>query len=464
MKQCPTCSEQFADKFGFCPVDGTQLGGDAAPVVATADAPARAEESQVTMRAAADGHGNGNGAGPAATDYPHGSEAGEETAAAGAASAVGGFASNDDGLYHLTILEDQGLTRRLIQELKETAHEAELTWPEFKRDPYGFSKRSVAAYSRAGWKFFSQRNVALATVSSVLVISVFVATIIALDRVRAGDDSARNPYENLELVGMIDQEIPKEQEQPKKEGAAGTNEGKGGGSKPKQEKPQGGGGGGRNEATPASAGKLPTAVLQPVILPASPRPPTVKNPQLAMAPTMDVDPALIKPDLSDRPFGLPNSTATVPSSGGGSGGGMGEGSGGGMGSGDGGGLGPGRGGNTGGGDRREGGGGPGGGGEGVDYNRNFKATEVTRKAVITYRPEPNFTEEARKNNVTGVVRLRAVLAASGGVSNISVLKGLPDGLTERAIAAARQIRFTPAQKDGRPVSQYVVIEYNFNIY
>jgi protein TonB len=144
---------------------------------------------------------------------------------------------------------------------------------------------------------------------------------------------------------------------------------------------------------------------------------------------------------------------------------MGEGQGGGMGPGEGTGLGPGRGGNTGGGDRHDGGGGPGGGGGGgVDYSRPFSQKDVTRKALITFKPEPGFTEEARKNNVTGVVRLRAILHASGGVQGISVVKGLPDGLTEKAITAARQIRFTPAEKDGRSVSQYVVLEYNFNIY
>jgi hypothetical protein len=50
------------------------------------------------------------------------------------------------------------------------------------------------------------------------------------------------------------------------------------------------------------------------------------------------------------------------------------------------------------------------------------------------------------------------------VSGVSVIKGLPDGLTEKAISAAKQIRFSPAQKDGRTVSQYIVLEYNFNIY
>ena len=100
----------------------------------------------------------------------------------------------------------------------------------------------------------------------------------------------------------------------------------------------------------------------------------------------------------------------------------------------------------------------------VDYTRPFKQGEVTRKALITFKPEPGFTEEARRFSVVGVVRLRAILHSSGEMRNVSVVKGLPHGLTESSVAAAVRIRFTPAQKDGRPVSQYVVLEYNFNIY
>jgi TonB family protein len=99
-----------------------------------------------------------------------------------------------------------------------------------------------------------------------------------------------------------------------------------------------------------------------------------------------------------------------------------------------------------------------------DGDGPYKHGEVERKAVIVYKPAPAFTEEARKNNVTGVVRLRAVLSSSGRVTNISVIKPLPDGLTERAIYAARHLMFFPAQKEGREVSQYIVLEYNFNIY
>ncbi len=106
------------------------------------------------------------------------------------------------------------------------------------------------------------------------------------------------------------------------------------------------------------------------------------------------------------------------------------------------------------------------GGAGRDVNQDgpFKQAGVTKKAAILSKPEPGFTEEARKNDVDGVVRLRAVLSSWGQVTKISVIEGLPDGLTEKAIAAARQIKFTPAQKDGRPVSQYIVLEYHFTIY
>jgi TonB family protein len=62
------------------------------------------------------------------------------------------------------------------------------------------------------------------------------------------------------------------------------------------------------------------------------------------------------------------------------------------------------------------------------------------------------------------VVLKAVFSSSGQVTGIRAVSGLPYGLTERAIAAARQIRFQPAMKDGRAVSQYIQIEYNFNLY
>ena len=94
----------------------------------------------------------------------------------------------------------------------------------------------------------------------------------------------------------------------------------------------------------------------------------------------------------------------------------------------------------------------------------FKAREVTRKARILAKPAPQYTEEARRNEVSGTVMLRVVLSSTGHVSNMQVMSGLPYGLTENALEAARRIEFIPAVKDGRYVSQQVLIEYNFNLY
>lgn len=94
----------------------------------------------------------------------------------------------------------------------------------------------------------------------------------------------------------------------------------------------------------------------------------------------------------------------------------------------------------------------------------FRANEVSQKATIILKPSPEYTEEARQKGVAGTVSLQAVLDSSGRVAAIRTISGLPDGLTEKAIKAARKIYFLPAMKDGKRVSQYIKIEYNFNVY
>jgi TonB family protein len=100
----------------------------------------------------------------------------------------------------------------------------------------------------------------------------------------------------------------------------------------------------------------------------------------------------------------------------------------------------------------------------TDYSRVFAQREVDTRAELLDRPKPRYTDSARQNNVQGTVVLRVVLSADGSVGSISAIRGLPNGLTEQAIAAARRIKFVPAKKDGRPVSVTVTVEYNFSVY
>lgn len=96
--------------------------------------------------------------------------------------------------------------------------------------------------------------------------------------------------------------------------------------------------------------------------------------------------------------------------------------------------------------------------------RIFVGKEVDTKARLLSKPEPSYTDKAKKNQVVGTVILKAVFSASGKVTNIRVAQSLPDGLTERAIAAARQIKFIPASREGKFVSMWMQLEYNFNLY
>ncbi|HEV2864796.1 MAG TPA: energy transducer TonB [Pyrinomonadaceae bacterium] len=90
----------------------------------------------------------------------------------------------------------------------------------------------------------------------------------------------------------------------------------------------------------------------------------------------------------------------------------------------------------------------------------FNAADLDRKARILDKPAPDFTDAG----ATGVVRLRAVLAADGKVKHVYVQRGVSRAMAEAGVKAARRIRFEPAVKDGKPVSQFIVLEYSFNTY
>jgi TonB family protein len=305
------------------------------------------------------------------------------------------------------------------------------------------------------------RSVVAAMVSSFAFLFLILGLIVWLEYRNKQQEETLAQNTDMQVEHMFD--IPDEQPTPDP-GTAGLNKGSGGGSKPKPERAAGGGGGGREEAKPASFGKVPQASLEvPQVVAPDPKPVLPKNPALPVAATVVADPMLVPPDARMLPYGDYKSKSTDPSSGPGTGGGIGTGKGGGIGPGEGGGLGPGRGGNIGGGDRNDGGGGPGGGGGG-DYSRIFTGRDVTSKARLISKPEPQYTEDARKNQITGTVVLKVVFASNGTVQNIRTVSGLPYGLTERAIAAARQIKFVPATKDGHQVSMWMQLEYNFNLY
>jgi TonB family protein len=99
----------------------------------------------------------------------------------------------------------------------------------------------------------------------------------------------------------------------------------------------------------------------------------------------------------------------------------------------------------------------------VDGERIYTSRAVDEKVRIRSKPNPSYTRAAERHSTRGLVVLRAILAADETVKHIEVVTGLPDGLSEKAIEAARKIKFTPARKGGQPVSVWVLLEYRFYI-
>jgi len=79
------------------------------------------------------------------------------------------------------------------------------------------------------------------------------------------------------------------------------------------------------------------------------------------------------------------------------------------------------------------------------------------------RPDPLYTETARKARVTGVVVVEAIINTSGGVENVRVLKGLPMGLSQEAERAVKKWRFKPGTLNGAPVSTIFNLTVTFKL-
>lgn len=94
----------------------------------------------------------------------------------------------------------------------------------------------------------------------------------------------------------------------------------------------------------------------------------------------------------------------------------------------------------------------------VEVTGNDKLANVLKKR------RPNYTDDARSNNVQGTVKLAVELGADGKVGFIFPFVGLPHGLTRSAISAAEDIKFEPAVKDGKPVSTIRIFEFGFSLY
>ena len=87
----------------------------------------------------------------------------------------------------------------------------------------------------------------------------------------------------------------------------------------------------------------------------------------------------------------------------------------------------------------------------------------TTPVEILSKPNPVYTEEARKLNLEGEVLLEVMFGANGELKVNRVLRGLGHGLDEAAVNAAGKIKFKPAVRNGTPVDSTAVVHVLFQL-
>ena len=211
----------------------------------------------------------------------------------------------------------------------------------------------------------------------------------------------------------------------------------------------GGGGGGNKMPDPPRKAELPgkEKLTAPVTKPAEPKP--IEKPKDTPPPVQELK--IAAQPMQQGVQQLPGVLASMPSSidtaslGNGTGTGAGGGNGTGIGTGSGSGLGPGSGGGFGGGEYQP--------GNGVST------------PVLVHEVKPNYTGDAMRAKLQGIVEMEAVVMPDGSVGRVRITRSLDStfGLDQEAVKAVRQWRFRPGVLRGQPVAVIVNVELTFTL-
>lgn len=434
VKYCNTCEEGFAEKFGFCPNCGAPLEAFQMNRL-TEEYEAVPDESSQTIQTATTNEINEPE--PVIYELP---EEKAETAA---------FSADDQEILEIDV---EG-NREIVEEPEITATDSASTaetipdhYQSFHNDPNS-DEDSGYHLTMVEEKNGAQRNVLLLG-STVLILTLALTGVVYSLFTKSLDLAA---IETDVLAVYVIDDVPMQVDEPEKL----KDDDEGGG----------GGGGGRNELQDTSKGRLANQMRQPPELTPTKTIIQREKPEVVQRATTVGDRTFKQ---TEEQYGDPNSRNVAFASdgrgtGGGQGSGVGTGQGSGRGTGAGSGTGSGFGSGVGDGD---------GGGTGSGTGRNTNPPKPppavpagpSKGLNITFKPKPRYTDAARQNNIQGTVTVRVTFLANGQIGSVSPVSQLGYGLTEQAIAAAKQMRFEPQLVNGQPQTVIRSVQFSFTIY
>jgi TonB family protein len=90
---------------------------------------------------------------------------------------------------------------------------------------------------------------------------------------------------------------------------------------------------------------------------------------------------------------------------------------------------------------------------------------VDKQPVLKYAPEPVYPEEAIKEKIEGSVWVQVLVDSHGDVVKAVIARGSEKnaGFEESALENARQRKYEPAEKDGKPVAVWIAYKVAYKL-
>ncbi|HSO76749.1 MAG TPA: energy transducer TonB, partial [Blastocatellia bacterium] len=107
--------------------------------------------------------------------------------------------------------------------------------------------------------------------------------------------------------------------------------------------------------------------------------------------------------------------------------------------------------------------------EGIENLKRLAVLEAAQTAPDIVRPvllnsaAPRYSDEARNLKIQGAVLMAILVTENGDVGSVMLLRKLGHGLDGQAESAARNLKFSPAIRNGQPIPYWMKLSVSFNL-
>jgi protein TonB len=90
-----------------------------------------------------------------------------------------------------------------------------------------------------------------------------------------------------------------------------------------------------------------------------------------------------------------------------------------------------------------------------DQGDGVSLPRVTKHVFVQY------SSQAMRKKLRGTIRLKGIVSSDGTTRDVELVSGLEQQMDENAVAALKQWKFEPGQREGKPVAVRITVDMTF---